>query len=107
VRRRYCRLFPKTVETLGRDRERMVNCYRFPKDHGIHLRISNPVESPFSAVRLRTDAARRHKQVANAEALIWKIRMLAERIPPPQLARTTRGNLRRTAFRRRNAGAGN
>jgi len=37
------------------------------------------VESPFSAVRLRTDAARRYKKVANAEALIWKILMIAEK----------------------------
>jgi hypothetical protein len=37
------------------------------------------VESPFSAVRLRTDAARRYKKVANAEALIWKILTIAEK----------------------------
>src|SRR6266481_4042236 len=44
-----------------------------------HRRTTNPVESPFSAVRLRTDAARRYKKVANAEALIWKILMIAEK----------------------------
>jgi len=37
------------------------------------------VESSFSAVRLRTDAARRYKKVANAEALIWKILTIAEK----------------------------
>ena len=57
----------------------MVTFYRFPKDHWTHLRTSNPVESPFSAVRLRTDAARRYKKVANAEALIWKILLIAEK----------------------------
>ena len=36
------------------------------------------IESPFAAVRLRTDAAKRYKKVANAEALIWKI-MIAEK----------------------------
>ena len=76
---RYRRLCPKAVETLSRDWERMVTFYRFPKDHWIHLRTTNPVESPFSAVRLRTDAARRYKKVANAEALIWKILMIAEK----------------------------
>src|SRR2546427_2220524 len=76
---RYRRLCPKAVETLSRDWERMVTFYRFPKDHWIHLRTTNPVESPFSAVRLRTDAARRYKKVANAEALIWKIPMIAEK----------------------------
>ena len=53
--------------------------YRFPQDHWIHLRTTNVVESPFAAVRLRTDAARRYKKVANAEALIWKILMIAEK----------------------------
>ena len=66
------------MATLGRDWERMVTFYRFPKDHWIHLRTSNVVESPFAAVRLRTDAARRYQRVASAEALIWKILLLAE-----------------------------
>ena len=50
---RYRRLYPKAAETLSRDWERMVTFYRFPKDHWIHLRTSNPVESPFAAVRLK------------------------------------------------------
>jgi putative transposase len=86
---RYRASSPKAVETLGRDWERMVTFYRFPKDHWIHLRTTNVVESPFSAVRLRTDAARRYQKVANAEALIWKILMIAEqkfrRLNSPQL----------------------
>ena len=76
---RYRKLYPKAVETLGRDWERMVTFYRFLKQHWIHLRTTNVVESPFSALRLRTDAARRYKKVANAEALVWKILMIAEK----------------------------
>ena len=76
---RYRKPYPKAVETLCRDWERMVTFYRFPKDHWIHLRTTNVVESPFSAVRLRTDAARRYKKVATAEALIWKILTIAEK----------------------------
>jgi len=86
---RYRMLCPNAVETLSSEWERMVTFYRFPKDHWIHLRTSNPVESPFSAVRLRTDAARRYKKIANAEAMIWKILMVAEkrfrRLNSPQL----------------------
>jgi putative transposase len=86
---RYRQLYPKAVETLCRDWERMVSFYRFPRDHWIHLRTTNVVESPFSAVRLRTDAARRYKKVANAEALIWKILTIAEqkfrRLNAPEL----------------------
>jgi transposase-like protein len=76
---RYGKQYPKAAETLRRDWERMVTFYRFPKAHWRHLRTTNPVESPFSAVRLRTDAARRYKKVANAEALIWKILLIAEK----------------------------
>jgi transposase-like protein len=86
---RYRKGYPKAVETLCRDWERMVTFYRFPKDHWTHLRTTNPVESPFAAVRLRTDAAKRFKKVANAEALIWKILMIAQkkfrRLNSPQL----------------------
>jgi putative transposase len=64
------KLYPKAADTLCRDWERMVSFYSFPKDHWTHLRTTNPVESPFSAVRLRTDAAKRFKKVAHAEALI-------------------------------------
>lgn len=76
---RYGKLYPKAMETLCRDWERMVTFYRFPKEHWRHLRTTNVVESPFAAVRLRTDAAKRYKKVANAEALIWKILMIAEK----------------------------
>jgi putative transposase len=76
---RYRKPYPRAVEILGRDWERMVTFYRFPKDHWTHLRTTNVVESSFSAVRLRTDAARRYKKVANAEALIWKILTIAEK----------------------------
>jgi putative transposase len=77
--KRYGKLYPKAAETLCRDWERMVTFYRFPKEHWRHLRTTNVVESPFAAVRLRTDAAKRYKKVAHAEALIWKILMIAEK----------------------------
>jgi hypothetical protein len=57
----------------------MVTFYDFPKEHWKHLRTSNPVESPFAAVRLRTNAGKRYKKVANATALIWRLLMVAER----------------------------
>jgi putative transposase len=62
-----------------RDWERMVTFYQFPKEHWKHLRTTNPVESPFAGLRLRTDAAKRYKKVDNATAVIWKMLLLAER----------------------------
>jgi transposase-like protein len=66
-------------DTLVRDWERMVTFYQFPQEHWKHLRTTNVVESPFAALRLRTDAAKRYKKVEDATALIWKMLMLAER----------------------------
>lgn len=71
------------------DWERLVTFYRFPQPHWQHLRTSNPVESPFGAARLRTDAAKRFKLVKNATAVIWKMLRVAEhtfrRVKHPQL----------------------
>ena len=52
--------------------------YRFPEEHWKHLRTTNVVESPFAALRLRTDAAKRFKKIANATALTWKMLLIAE-----------------------------
>jgi len=66
------------AETLGRDWERMVTFYRYPREHWRHIRTTNVVESPFAALRLRTDAAKRFKRVDRATAVIWKMLMVAQ-----------------------------
>jgi putative transposase len=74
---------------LDCDWERMVTFYQFPQEHWKHLRTTNPVESPFAAVRLRTAAAKRFKKVENATAVIWKTLLVAEhtfrRLDAPEL----------------------
>ncbi|MCA1628542.1 MAG: IS256 family transposase [Acidobacteria bacterium] len=86
---KYQAAFPKAVETLERDWERLMTYYSFPSEHWVHLRTTNPVESPFAAVRLRTTAAKRYKKVENATALIWKLLLIAEqtfrRLNAPEL----------------------
>jgi transposase-like protein len=42
---------PAAADTLMRDWPRMVTLYDFPREHWKHLRTTNPVESPFAAVR--------------------------------------------------------
>jgi transposase-like protein len=74
----YAVRYPKAVERLERDWERMVSYYAFPKEHWRHLRTTNIVESPFAAVRLRTTAAKRYKRVDNATAMIWRLLLVAE-----------------------------
>lgn len=74
----YQQRFPKAVERLERDWERMVAYYNFPQEHWRHLRTTNVVESPFAAVRLRTTAAKRFTKVEHATALIWRLLLVVE-----------------------------
>lgn len=47
--------YPKAVECLSKDREALLAFYDFPAEHWASIRTSNPIESTFSTVRLRTD----------------------------------------------------
>ena len=64
--------YERVAELIDENGEQMVAFYRFPRGHWRHLRTSNVVESPFAALRLRTDAPKRFKKVANATAVVWK-----------------------------------
>ena len=46
--------YPKAVECLTKDREDLFTFYDFPASHWIHIRTTNPIESTFATVRLRT-----------------------------------------------------
>lgn len=70
--------FPEAAACLARDWEALTAFYDFPLEHWKHLRTTNVVESPFASLRLRTDAAKRFKVVANATMLIWKVLRVAE-----------------------------
>lgn len=76
---RYQGPYAKACEILLKDWDRMITFYSFPKEHWIHLRTTNVVESPFQVSRLRTNAARRYKKVQNATAMIWKLLRVAEK----------------------------
>jgi hypothetical protein len=74
---------------LDRDWDRLLTFYQFPKAHWIHLRTTNSIESPFAALRFRTDAAKRFKRVDSATAVIWKMPLVAQgrfrRLNAPEL----------------------
>jgi putative transposase len=46
--------WPRATECLEKDRAELLTFYDFPAEHWSHLRTSNPIESTFSTVRLRT-----------------------------------------------------
>ena len=50
--------YPKAAECLEKDREQLLTFYDFPAEHWRHIRTTNPIESTFATVRLRTDKVR-------------------------------------------------
>ena len=46
--------YPKATECLAKDRTELLVFYDFPAEHWVHLRTTNPIESTFATVRLRT-----------------------------------------------------
>jgi transposase-like protein len=50
--------YPKAAECLKKDREALLTFYDFPAEHWRHIRTTNPIESTFATVRLRTDKVR-------------------------------------------------
>ncbi|HMY73010.1 MAG TPA: transposase, partial [Blastocatellia bacterium] len=60
-------------------RQRLLNFYDYPSEHWRQLRKSNVIESPFAAVRLRMDAAKRFRTVKSEVHLIWQLLMKQEK----------------------------
>jgi transposase-like protein len=50
--------YPKAAECLEKDRDVLLSFYDFPAEHWRHIRTTNPIESTFSTVRLRTAKVR-------------------------------------------------
>lgn len=58
---------------------KLFTFFDFPLEHAKHLKTTNPVESPFATVRLRTNAVRRMKRPRPALHLVFKLLRKAER----------------------------
>lgn len=52
--KQYGAKFPKAVKKIVDDEAELLAFYDFPAEHWIHLRTTNPIESTFATVRLRT-----------------------------------------------------
>ena len=58
---------------LERDWADFAAFYDFPEEHWVHLRTSNPIESIFAGVRLRTNASKRLRAPQSALYLVFKL----------------------------------
>ena len=67
--------YPKATECLAKDRTELLTFYDFPAEHWPHLRTTNPIESVFATVRLRTEKT---KGSGTAEACLTMVFKLME-----------------------------
>jgi putative transposase len=76
---KYGAKYDKAVTCLGKDREALLAFYDFPAEHWKHVRTSNPIESTFATVRLRTAKTKGCLSRATALAMVFKLAKSAER----------------------------
>ena len=71
--------YPKAVECLSKDRDVLLSFYDFPAEHWVHIRTTNPVESTFATVRLRTAKTRGALSRETALTMVFKLCLSAEK----------------------------
>ncbi|HET6251473.1 MAG TPA: IS256 family transposase [Tepidisphaeraceae bacterium] len=71
--------WPRAAECLEKDRAELLAFYDFPAEHWGHLRTSNPIESTFATVRLRTYRTKGPGSRAAALAMAFKLAQKAEK----------------------------
>jgi len=72
LRRELGAKYPKAVEKLDRDRDALFAFYDFPAEHWRHLRTTDPIESAFATVKLRTRVQKGAGSKAAALAMAYK-----------------------------------
>jgi putative transposase len=65
--------YPKAVVKLEKDWEQLTAFYAFPAEHWRHLRTTNPIESSFATVKLRTRVTKGAGSKKAALAMAFKL----------------------------------
>jgi transposase-like protein len=71
--------YPKATQCLEKDREELLAFYDFPADHWPPSRTSNPIESTFSTIRLRTKKTRACVSRSTILTMVYKLGLSAEK----------------------------
>jgi putative transposase len=65
--------YPKAVAKIVDDADLLLEFYRYPAEHWVHLRTTNPIESTFATVRLRTKVTKGPGSRAAGLAMAYKL----------------------------------
>lgn len=71
--------YPKAVNTLVKDKVDLFNFYNFPAKHWIHIRTTNPIESTFATVRLRTKKTKGSGSRIATLTMVFKLTLEAQK----------------------------
>ena len=71
--------YPKAVECLKKDRDALLAFYDFPAEHWQHIRTTNPIESTFATVRLRTKRTKGCGSRMATLTMVFKLMQSAEK----------------------------
>jgi transposase-like protein len=71
--------YPKAMDNLKKDRNELLAFYDFPAIHWIHLRTTNPIESTFATVRLRTKRSRSCGNRDTTLSMVFKLLQSAQK----------------------------
>jgi len=71
--------FPNAVACLSKDKDELLAFYDFPAEHWRHLRTTNPIESTFATVRLRTKRTKGSGSRVACLMMVFKLAQAAER----------------------------
>ncbi len=69
----YAAKYPKAVAKIVDDTETLLAFFDFPAEHWIHLKTTNPIESTFATVRLRTKVTKGPGSRAAGLAMAFKL----------------------------------
>lgn len=70
--------YPKAAKCLEQDRDALLAFYDFAATHWQHLRTTNPIESTFATIRLRTAKTRNCFSARTGCALVHQLAMSAQ-----------------------------
>jgi putative transposase len=65
--------WPKAAEKITSDQDQLLAFFDFPAEHWIHLKTTNPIESTFATVRLRTKVTKGPGSRAAGLAMAYKL----------------------------------
>ena len=71
--------YTRAMDCLKKDKEELLAFYDFPAEHWIHIRTTNPIESAFATVRLRTKKSKNCGSRETTLAMVYKLMQSAEK----------------------------